>query len=105
MSKIVLVLSNATNLAASISTIRQFINVPILQLKADIEKGKPIYEATLFQNDKDEVEKKLMGIINNCEALGDKIKMYELAEDEPYLPEESVDFVRISKEYLINIMD
>jgi hypothetical protein len=48
---------------------------------------------------------KLWGIINDCEALGDTFKIYELEEDEDYDPVEEVDFHWISKDYLRNIME
>jgi hypothetical protein len=105
MSKIVLVLTKPINVAQSISAIRKHINVPIDVLKGNIALKKPVYEALLFQNDKEEVAIKLWGIINDCEALGDTFKMYELSEDEDYDTEEEVDFHWISKDYLRNIME
>jgi hypothetical protein len=105
MSKIVLVLTKPINIAQSIAVIRKYINTPIDEFKENIALKKPVYEAVLFQNDKEEVAIKLWGMINNCEALGDTFKMYELSEDEDYDPEEEVDFHWISKDYLRNIME
>jgi hypothetical protein len=105
MSKVVLVLTKPINIAQSIMAIRKYTNVPINELKENIALKKPVYEAILFQNDKEEVAVKLWGIINDCEALGDTFKMYELDEDEDYDPVEEVDFHWISKDYLRNIME
>jgi hypothetical protein len=105
MSKIAVIISNSVNLTTSIQAIRQYDNVPIAELKEKIAQKQAVYIPTLFQNDKEEVAKNLMGIINSCEALGDTIKLYEVWDDVDYDPEEEVDFKRISKEYLENILE
>lgn len=82
MSKIIVEITGYTDMVKTIGAIIKVSRAGLAAVKRSIENKTPVYQATLFCNDHDDVSDALISLIKNLNSAKAQFRLYEVEEGE-----------------------